>query len=172
MPTRLLAPLALLVVALLPAPAGAATRIDVETVAQRVLNRITAASDVPVYLPTSITIRGNGRRAFASGGAQATPDGWSIELGYTRGCGGANACSMASFYAERGGQAFGSRRVPLARGVVGRFQPLSCGASCSPASISFVLDGVAYSYSVKDPAGRVRPALITLANQAIRYGPR
>ena len=54
----------------------------------------------------------------------------------------------------------------------GRYTPLSCGASCSPASISFVREGVLYEFSVKDPVGKVKPALIALANQAINYGPR
>jgi len=74
--------------------------------------------------------------------------------------------------AERGGRPFGRSAVRLARGVVGRYQPLSCGASCAAPSISFKLDGVTYSYSVEDPAGRPKAALIAMADQAIRYGPR
>ena len=62
--------------------------------------------------------------------------------------------------------------MTLAKGVKGRYYPISCGASCSPAQIDFVREGVLYQFSVKDPAARPKAALIALANQAINYGPR
>ncbi len=170
---RRLAPLALLALAaalVVSAPASAATRVNVPKTAKKAIDRIMARSDVAIYLPSSFTIRGS-HPAYATGGATRNPRGWNIEFGYTRSC-GANVCHMASFRAIVGGKPFGTARVRLARGVIGRFQPISCGASCSPAVIAFKLDGVLYEFSVKDPTGKVKPSLIALANQAIRYGPR
>src|SRR5262245_58512253 len=83
-----------LALALATAPAQAATtRIAVPAVSARVVDRITASSTLPVLLPDAIVVKGRGRKAYASGAAFRR--GWLIELGYTPGCNGANACSMA-----------------------------------------------------------------------------
>lgn len=123
-----------------------------------------------MLLPDRIVITGHDVKAYAGGAAFKR--GWTIDLGYTRGCSGATACAMARFYAERGGSLGGRPDVTLARGVRGRFRTMSCGASCDPASIAFVIGGISYVFSVKDPAAQARPALIEMANEAIRAGAR
>jgi hypothetical protein len=88
-------------------------------------------------------------------------------------CGGAGACFAASFSAEKGGRPFGKGRATLAKGRKGRFQPMGCGASCSPPSISWKERGVTYTIQAK-VLGRQsdRALLVRMANEAIRRGPR
>ena len=88
-------------------------------------------------------------------------------------CGGANACFVADFSARRGGQPFGRGKVTLAGGRHGRFQPLSCGGSCSPPSISWKQGGVTYSIQANVGTKKTeRRILVKMANEAITHGPR
>src|SRR3954447_9577929 len=105
---------------------------------------------------------GTGARRSYSIGLAAAPD-----------CGGANACFAADFSARKGGNPFGRGKATLAKGRRGRYQPLSCGASCSPPSISWKERGVTYSIQA-NVAGKPsdRQLLVKMANEAIRRGPR
>ena len=174
MPIRRLSVVAVALVAVLgatlPSPASAATRINVPTVAAKQVERIAARSPLAIYLPTSFRVNGNGVRAFPTQASNATS--WSLSVAYTRNCGGAGACAMAGFYAVKRKKLWEPANVTLAKGVRGRYNPISCGASCGPASISFVRDGVLYEFNVEDPVRPIKAALIALANQAINYGPR
>jgi len=164
-------PVALVALALAAAPAQAATtRIDVPSVATHVVDRVNASAPLPVLLPDAIVINGSGRKAYAGG--SAFKRGWVIDLAYAPRCGGANACAMASFSAVLGSDLGGRPNVTLARGIRAHYQPLGCGASCSPPTLTFVVGRGAYSFSVKDPASAPRPALIAMANAAIRAGAR
>jgi hypothetical protein len=156
--------------AALPSSAAAVTRVNVPTVAAKQIQRIAARSALPIYLPTSFRINGNNVRAFPSQASDATS--WSLSFAYVRNCGGAGACSMAAFYAVKRKKLWEPANVTLAKGVRGRYNPISCGASCGPASISFVRDGVLYEFNVEDPAPKIKQTMIGMANQAINYGPR
>jgi hypothetical protein len=94
---------------------------------------------------------------------------WGLQIGAAPDCGGATACFVADFSGREGGRPFGPRKVELARGRTGRFKPLSCGASCSPPSISWRERGSTYSIQAKVGGRR---ALVRMANSAIRHGPR
>jgi hypothetical protein len=88
-------------------------------------------------------------------------------------CGGANACFAASFSAIKGGTPYGRGKVTLTKGRHGRYQPLGCGGSCSPPSISWKERGVTYTIQAKvvgKPSDRA--LLVKMANEAIRQGPR
>ena len=61
--------------------------------------------------------------------------GYSIGLAAAPDCGGATACFAADFSAQKGGTPYGRGKVTLTKGRKGRFQPMGCGASCSPPSI-------------------------------------
>jgi hypothetical protein len=99
--------------------------------------------------------------------------GYSIGLAGAPDCGGATACFAADFSAQKGGTPFGRGKVTLAKGRHGRYQPLGCGASCSPPSISWKERGVTYSIQAKVVgAGSDRQLLVKMANEAIRRGPR
>ncbi len=98
---------------------------------------------------------------------------YSLGVAAAPDCGGANACFAASFRAEQGGHPYGRGKVTLAKGRHGRFQPLSCGASCSPPSISWKERGVTYTIQAKVVGKRTdRQLLSKMANEAIRRGPR
>jgi hypothetical protein len=105
---------------------------------------------------------GGGSEKEYSLGVTAAPD-----------CGGANACFAADFRAEKGGKPFGRGKVTLTKGRHGRYQPLSCGASCSPPSISWKERGVTYTIQAKVVGKKTdRQLLAKMANEAIRKGPR
>jgi hypothetical protein len=60
--------------------------------------------------------------------------------------------------------------VKLALGMKGHYQPLSCGASCSPPSIAWIQKGVRYEIQAKALGGR--KAFVAMANSAINNGNR
>jgi hypothetical protein len=124
---------------------------------------------LPILLPDSMPT--DARQLYPSGvGGKRS---YSIGLAYAADCGGANACFAADFSAEKGGTPFGRGKVTLARGRHGRYQPLGCGASCSPPSISWSERGVTYSIQAKVVGtGTDRQLLTRMANEAIRRGPR
>jgi hypothetical protein len=105
---------------------------------------------------------GAGSEKEYSLGVSAAPD-----------CGGANACFAADFRAEKGGKPFGRGKVTLTKGRHGRYQPLSCGGSCSPPSISWKERGATYTLQAKVVGKKTdRQLLVKMANEAIRKGPR
>jgi hypothetical protein len=98
---------------------------------------------------------------------------YTISIGAAPDCGGATACFVADFSATKGGRPFGERKVKLTKGRTGRFQPLSCGASCSPPSIEWRERGVVYRLQANVGAQSMeRKRLVRMANEAIRRGPR
>lgn len=106
---------------------------------------------------------------FGSGDA----DGYGFSLATLKRCGGANACTVASFTAERGGEPTFTDEVPLPHGLTGHFKGLSCGASCSSQLIEWVQDGVLYTIQADAGTKRTeRRRIVALANSAIRNGPR
>jgi hypothetical protein len=124
---------------------------------------------LPILLPDSMPT--DARQLYPSGVGGKTS--YSIGLAYAADCGGANACFAADFSAAKGGTPFGRGKVTLARGRHGRYQPLGCGASCSPPSISWSERGVTYSIQAKVVgAATDRQLLVRMANEAIRRGPR
>jgi hypothetical protein len=93
--------------------------------------------------------------------------GYQIVVSTIEDC-GANACSLAYFSGTKGGTPYGPRKATLANGRKGRYNPLSCGASCSPPSITWKERGVVYEIQ----ADTTRARLVRMANDAIRRGPR
>jgi hypothetical protein len=75
---------------------------------------------------------------------------------------------VAWFTGERGVALRGGKAVKLAKGRKGRYSPMSCGASCSPASIAWKERGVVYGIQT----GKSRSRLVQLANAAIKKGAR
>jgi hypothetical protein len=149
------------------APAGA---IDPLQAFRTQLPRVEKATSVPVLLPDRLRLAGRTPRLYASSSAQR--GGWLLALEGAPGCGGANACFVATFEGRRGKGLPARANVRLARGVRGYYHPIGCGASCSPASLWFVRGGVLYAWQIKDPPAPVRGSLVTMANEAIRAGAR
>jgi len=95
-----------------------------------------------------------------------------LELAAARNCGGANACFVASFEGRRHGVLPHRTNLDLAGGDPAYYHPISCGASCAPASLWFVHKSILYSWQVKDPPRNAKAVLARLANEAIEAGPR
>jgi hypothetical protein len=124
---------------------------------------------LPILLPNNfysdfdpVYPYGGGDKKSYDIGVAAAPD-----------CNGANACFAASFSAVTGGKPYGRGKVTLTKGRHGRYQPLGCGASCSPPSISWKERGVTYTIQAKVVGKQSdRALLVKMANEAIRQGPR
>jgi hypothetical protein len=124
---------------------------------------------VPILLPDNFY--SDFDPVYASG--TGSRKGYSIGLAAAPDCGGATACFAADFSAQKGSKPFGRGKVTLTKGRHGRFQPLSCGGSCSPPSISWKERGVTYSIQAKVVGKQSdRQLLVKMANEAIRRGPR
>jgi hypothetical protein len=133
------------------------------------LPRVTARTRIAVLLPDAMPTDIDPLYADAF----ATRRTYELDLGGVPDCGGANACFEAEFSGRRGGTPFGLRSVTLARGRHGRFKPLTCGASCSPPSVSWKERGATYTIQANVGDKRTeRRILVAMADQAIRRGPR
>ena len=162
---------ALLAVALLLlVPAAApAKALDLPSLFANVLPKVKDRTEVPVLLPQSY--RSDSDTNVASGSGRKK--GYTLSVAAIRNCGGATACFIAGFSAQRGEDPHYTRKVRLTGGRTGYFKPLTCGASCSPPAIEWVEDDVLYS--IQAHAGTKRQEkkrLRRMANSAIRRGAR
>jgi hypothetical protein len=164
--------LAVLVAAAGGSAAGAtqARNVDLLRAFRAQLPKIDRTTSVPVLLPRSLPL--NGRyRVYASG--SASRGHWELSLAGAPDCGGANACFVASFEGKRGGRLPWKPNLQLASADAAAYKPISCGGSCSPASLWFLHRGVLYSWQVKDLAPKnTKATFARLAAEAIAAGPR
>ena len=125
--------------------------------------------EVPVLLPQRY--RSDAERNVPSGTGRKR--GYTLSIASMRGCGGATACFVADFSAQRGEEPHYTDEVRLTGGRTGYFKPLTCGASCSPPAIEWVEDGVLYWIQAHAGTERQeRKRLKRMANSAIRHGAR
>jgi hypothetical protein len=158
--------------ALVCASAGAARAPSVNLLEsfKPLLAKIERSSTAPVLLPASFPILDK-LKVYASGGA--TKASWDLELAFARNCGSATACFLASFEGQKAASLPETANARLAGGDPALFEKSTCGASCAPASLWFVHDGVLYSWQDSDiPAKTAEAFLFRLANEAIAAGPR
>jgi hypothetical protein len=150
--------------------AFAAPAVNLPDLFAEQIPKVKDRSEIPVLLPETMPDQFD--EYFPS--VSARTKRWDLDVGAAPDCGSATACFVAAFTGRRGGQPFGKRAVDLAEGRSGRFQPLSCGASCSPPSISWRERGATFSIQAKVAVrGKSdRQVLKRLANSAIRNGPR
>jgi hypothetical protein len=133
------------------------------------LPRVTAKTQLAVLLPDTMPTEIDPLYPDSF----ATRRTYFLDLSGMPDCGQATACFEAEFSGVKGGTPFGFKRVTLARGRHGRFKPLTCGASCSPPSISWKERGATYSIQANVGNKRTeRRILVKMANEAIRRGPR
>ena len=133
------------------------------------VDTVKTQTPLPVLLPSNfysdfdpLYPYGGGTKKSYDIGVAAAPD-----------CGGATACFAASFTGEKGGTPYGRGKVTLAKGRHGRYQPLGCGASCSPPSISWRQHKAAYVIQANvGTKSTERRILVRMANQAILVGAR
>lgn len=142
---------------------------DLNALFARALPRVKAKTQLAVLLPDTMPTEIDPLYPDSF----ATRRSYALDLGGVRHCGGATACFEAEFSAVKGGTPFGMRKVTLARGRHGRFKPLTCGASCSPPSVSWKERGATYTIQANVGDQRTeRRILVRMANEAIRRGPR
>jgi hypothetical protein len=167
----LLAVVPLVALAVSAAPATAAP-VDVPAALGPRLAKVSERTPLAVLVPNTLELD-FGARVYASSSAGRRR--WSFALAGAPGCGGATACFLASFSAQRGGEPAFRTRVRLRGGIPGWFKPLTCGASCSPAVLQFRRRGVLYEIAAKLPeatAAGQRARLARAANEALQVGPR
>jgi hypothetical protein len=144
--------------------------IDVPHVLKDEIARANSRAEVRVLLPGSI--RTPFKRLYP--GASIRSGFYDLNLGAVKNCNEATACFVAAFIGERTkSRAVGPKRVSLARGRVGRFTPLSCGASCAAPQVQWREKGVLYTFQAKiGTRDTEKRRLVALANSAIRAGAR
>ena len=132
----------------------------------RAIDQVTTAP--PVLLPATVPLERT--KLYASGGPDQT--GWDVSIGAVKNCGGADACFVADFEAIKGGKTFGTP-VTLKGATKAAYKPMSCGASCAPANIDFIVHGVLYLFQVKTlQSHNAKAAMIAAAQSAIDAGSR
>lgn len=155
------------------ASAQAAVRTIEPTKAfRRELAGIKKHTGVAVLLPARVRIevpRGHGIEAKWA----ARRDSWSLSLGIGPRCGGANACFVGMFSAQRGGRPAFRRTLKLRGGVTGWYKPITCGASCSPPELQWRRSGVLYDLQFREAGrGSDTAKLVAMADSALAAGPR
>jgi hypothetical protein len=161
---------ALLIVGLLAvAPALGAQKTLPALFSKQVKAINAAAKAPPVLLPRSLPL--DVKKRFVSGGPAGKAYG--LEIGAVKNCGGADACFVAHFAAAPGTSVFG-KKVTVNGATKAGFHPLSCGASCSPPQIQFVVHAITYTIqaNLKKTAKGDRATLISAAESAIAAGAR
>jgi hypothetical protein len=167
--TALIAVVALVAVAV-PAFAASTGKVNLPHKFRKFIPKVKEKSGLPVLLPERMWVPVKPSRTYPA--AAATGHGYVLELDAAKGCNGANACFLAQFSGERDGKFSFKRKVKLTHGIVGRFSPVHCGASCAPAFIQWKEFGVLYEIQDKAVGNSEKRWMVKLANSAIRNGPR
>lgn len=164
-PVAVLAALAGMLLAL---PAAAAAP-SLPSLFAKQIKAIHAARRAPsVLLPNSMPL--DAKHLYPSGGPAGAS--YELELGAVKHCGGANACFVADFTAAKGNSVF-PKRVTVRGASKAGFKPLSCGASCSPPAIDFIVHGIRYEIQANlNSKQSDKAVLIKAAEAAISAGPR
>jgi hypothetical protein len=154
---------------MLAVPAVASQRTLPALFAKQVRAIDAAAKAPPVLLPPALPL--DARHLYPTGGPVGK--NYDLEIGAAKNCRGANACFVAGFTAAPGKTVFG-KKVTVKGATKAGFQPLSCGASCSPPQIVFIVHGIVYTIqaNLKKTAKGDRGTLIHAAELAISVGPR
>jgi hypothetical protein len=147
------------------APAAAKTVDVLDTVGGKLPSA--EKTDMPTLLPSKINLDYDGK-VYTS--VNARKGEYGISFAGAPDCGGANACFLALFTANRGQPLGFKKNVTLANGIKGAYKPLSCGGSCSPPSIEWIQKGVHYEIQAKALGGKKH--FVSMANSAIRHGHR
>jgi hypothetical protein len=128
-------------------------------------------TSVAIFLPATLATAGADPKLYAGGSATART--WDLELSGAPNCGGADACFIAGFSATRGGKLpAGFTKLKLSNGDPARFHPITCGASCAPATLWLTHKGVLYTWQLKDAPKNVQATMAAAAASAVAAGPR
>jgi hypothetical protein len=150
----------------------AASPVQARTLPSLFARQIRAINSAPhapaVLLPRSMPL--DAKHEFAAGGPAGSS--YNLSVGAVRNCGDADACAVAFFSAAEAHTVFG-KRVRVRGASKAAFIPLSCGGSCSPPQIDFLVHGIRYTIQANIVSSKGdRAALIDAAQSAISAGPR
>ena len=131
-------------------------------------------SSVPLRLPEYVPYSDDKEAALYGILDVAGPDGYSIQLAWTKDCEGGNACHVGYIGGSKIPPSHPTDRhivpVTLTGGIKASFVDFDCGAHCDDASLTWTEGDFHYEISLK--AGDMK-ALVRMANSAIRgAGPR
>ena len=160
-------PLLLIAVLVFAVPAFAASSVSAPSKLHSVLPKVRSKSGIAVRLPSTLNAGVSPSRVHGAI-EQVSKGQYHLSLGAARDCHEATACFVAAFFGRRGAALDIKRKVSLARGITGRFRPITCGASCSAAEIQWKQGSVAYAIQFKGSKTKMK----ALANSAIRGGAR
>jgi hypothetical protein len=136
-----------------------------------VLPKVKHQTSVAIFLPATLATAGADPKLYASGSGTAKT--WDLELAGAPNCGGADACFIAGFSAKRGGTLpAGFTKLKLSNGDPARYHPITCGASCGPATLWFTHKGVLYTWQLKDAPKNAKTTMAAAAASAIAAGAR
>jgi hypothetical protein len=167
--TCLIAVVALVAVAV-PAFAASEGNVNVPKKFKSLIPKVKAKSGLAVRLPSSIHVFVDPKKTYAN--RSSTKKSYFLHLDAAKNCNGANVCFLASFSGTRGGTPAFKKTVALTHGITGYFKPITCGASCSPASIQWKENGVLYEIENKGVGKNEKKSMVKLANSAIKGGNR
>lgn len=163
--------------AALAAAAPAVAAAPVAPALKSTLAKLKTKTKLPILLPSSLPVDSGSRKLYPLIATSSTD--FSVNLGLNADCEGVNACSVGSIGAKKTAKtpssSDGKYKVSLHGGVTGRYQPLSCGANCTPPAITFRSAGVNTTFQLKLLLAKGetdRSVLTKLANQALDAGPR
>ncbi|MGA2013990.1 MAG: hypothetical protein ABSH51_26140 [Solirubrobacteraceae bacterium] len=123
----------------------------------------------PVLLAGSMPLDVHGLHLYPSAGTSGAR--YDLSIGAVAHCGDATVCFVADFSATKSGKVFGTP-VSVRGASRAGFVALSCGASCAPPEIDFLLHGDLYVIQANLTSTNDRLALIDAAQAAIAAGPR
>jgi hypothetical protein len=143
---------------------------NLDKVLAKPTTQVRSQTKLAILLPKTMPVPAAGTALYGS--ATGSRARYAFRVTSTPDC-AANFCFAASFSAEKGGRiGSGGKAVTLAKKRQGRFWPISCGASCAPAVISWKERGATYTIEAMVPAKEDRAAMVAMANSAIKRGAR
>ena len=156
--------------AAVPAIAASHGSVNVLRAFSKQLPVVRKNTSVPVLLPASLPFAHKLPKLYLTG--YASRNDWGLVITGAPNCGGADACFLASFEGKRGGKLPRKPNLRLAGGQPAVYKGVTCGGSCSPATLWFTNRGVLYTWQHSDPPANGRTVLARLAARAIAAGPR
>jgi hypothetical protein len=156
---------------LLAAVALAATpTVAIDKLLAKPTTQVRSQTKLAILLPKALPVASADAKLYAS--ATGSRDRYAFRLASTPDC-SANYCYAASFSAQKGGGLGGGEAVTLTKKRKARYRPMSCGASCAPASIAWKERGATYTIEAMIPLESNQKKLLSdMANAAIKRGPR
>lgn len=136
-----------------------------------VLDDLKGETSLPILLPDALPPLLS-PSVFAS--ASAEPNGYAIRLESEPDCDHAQVCFLGIFRATQGAAFTFPVIVTIGR-LQGRFKPVTCGGSCSPASIEWKAKGVLYTVQLALKTRDERESkvlMVKLAENALMRGLR